>query len=40
MRPSGVISKTEKGDLNAFCFDTSKMSKFQIANKLWEAMDD
>ncbi len=36
----GVVSKTDKGDLNAFCFDTSKLSKFQIANRLWEAMDE
>jgi kinetochore protein Spc24 len=36
----GVISKTNKGDLNTFCFDTRKMSKYQMANKLWEAMDE
>merc|ERR1711934_504512 len=36
----GVISKTNKGDLNTFAFDTRKMSKYQIANKLWDAMDE
>ena len=36
----GVISKTNKGDLNTFCFDTRKISKYQIANKLWDAMEE
>ena len=37
---AGVISKTNKGDLNTFSFDTRKMSKYQIANKLWDAMEE
>mmetsp|Transcript_293 Transcript_293/g.722 ORF Transcript_293/g.722 Transcript_293/m.722 type:complete len:351 (-) Transcript_293:1837-2889(-) len=36
----GVISKTNQGDLNTFCFDTKKTSRFHIANKLWDAMDE
>jgi len=36
----GVISKTNKGGLNTFCFDTKKVSKYHIANKLWDAMDE
>ena len=36
----GIISKTKNsGDMKTFSFDTRKLTKYQIANQLWDALD-